>query len=94
MDERDRRAREIQDDIRSVLLEDWNPIGFPVPPDEYDAYIGRVYRLLAGGASEAEVARYLEALELRRVGVEVSRETLSEVAARLCAIDVRLERAP
>ncbi len=50
MPSRKQRAREIQDSIRQVLLHDWDPIGVadePAAQDEYDAYVGGVYRLLA-----------------------------------------------
>lgn len=53
------RAREIQESIRLVLLHDWDPIGVqnePAAQDEYDSYVGGVYRLLASGATEQQVA--------------------------------------
>lgn len=88
MDARNRRAREIQEDIRTVLLRDWNPIGFDVPSDEYDAYIGGVYRLLSDGAPIAEIAAHLA--QAMQVGVDVSAESLHEVATKLREIDVGL----
>ncbi len=91
MDIRDRRAREIQDKIRAVLLEDWSPIGVPVPRDEYDGYIGSVYRLLYQKATVSEVAEHLASVEDREMGFQVSPESLSEVAAKLREIDVRLD---
>jgi hypothetical protein len=94
MDPRDIRAREIENEIRTVLYEDWNPIGFAgvLPRDEYDTYIGGVYRLLAKGASVTEVADHLASIELREIGFEVTAEALHEVAAKLCKMDVRLDR--
>jgi|SoiMethySBSTD1v2_1073268.scaffolds.fasta_scaffold488199_1 hypothetical protein len=43
-------ARDIQDRISRILFEDWNSIGFKddLPSDEYDSYIGGVYRLPPG----------------------------------------------
>lgn len=90
MDARRRRAREIQEEIRSVFLREWNPIGFDVPRDEYDAYIGGVYRLLSQGARTADIAEHLASVEFREIGFEVSAESLHEVAAKLGEIDVGL----
>ncbi|HBR56248.1 MAG TPA: hypothetical protein DEA22_02055, partial [Blastocatellia bacterium] len=44
------RALEIYDSIRQVLLREWDPIGVANEPgleNEYDGYIGPVYRMLA-----------------------------------------------
>jgi hypothetical protein len=64
MDERARRSREIQDRIGRILYEDWDPLGLRgvAPSDEYDSYIGGVYRMLAASASCELVAahRYQE----------------------------------
>ena len=92
MDARDRRAQEIQDKIRTVLLENWNPIGSPVPVDEYDGYVGGIYRLLFNKATVSEVAEHLASVEDHQMGFQVSPESLSEVAAKLCEIDVRLDQ--
>jgi hypothetical protein len=43
-----RRAKAIQESIREILLRDWDPIGVndvPEAQDEYDSYVGGVYRL-------------------------------------------------
>jgi hypothetical protein len=55
MDQREHRGRDIQDRIGRILYEDWDPLGLRgvAPSDEYDSYIGGVYRLLA----RAQVAR-------------------------------------
>ena len=53
MHSRDKRAREVQNAIREVLIREWDPIHIqdvPEAQDEYDGYVGGVYRLLAGGA--------------------------------------------
>jgi hypothetical protein len=51
----------IQDEIRSVLNTDWDPIGVVGDGinDEYDMYIGRIYSLLLSGASEQAIAEHL-----------------------------------
>jgi hypothetical protein len=44
------------DAIRQVLRHEWNPIGFPVPLDEYDSYIGTIHSMIKAGASTQELA--------------------------------------
>jgi hypothetical protein len=48
----------IQDEICSVLNANWDPVGVVGDgiEDEYDMYIGRIYSLLATGASEQAIA--------------------------------------
>ena len=93
MDRRDERAREIQDSIREVLIRDWDPIhveGIPEAQDEYDAYVGGVYHLLASGASEFAIAGHLASVERESMGFSTSAEALLPVARRLRQLDVRL----
>jgi hypothetical protein len=43
-------------------LNTWDPIGVrdnPNAQDEYDSYVGRLYELLVGNASDAELIDYL-----------------------------------
>lgn len=56
--------------IRDLLLRQWDPIGInevPEAADEYDSYIGGVYDLLEQGASEADIANHLRAIEVDRM---------------------------
>jgi hypothetical protein len=71
MDEKERRAREIQDQIGRVLYEEWDPLGLRgvAPSDEYDSYVGGVYRLLATGASWEQVAEHLAEIERGPLGL-------------------------
>jgi hypothetical protein len=60
----------IQDQIRSVLNTDWDPIGVADSVyDEYDGYIGRIYSLLIQGVSEKTIAEHLLSIERERVGL-------------------------
>ena len=96
---RERRAREIQSQIAEILLPDWDPIGVadvPQARDEYDSYVGGVYRVLASGGSLAEIEAHLRDIEVRMMGLDkatheadVARAT---AAGKLAALDVRLER--
>ena len=93
-DTRDKKAAEIQDGIRQVLLHDWNPIAFPVPDDEYDAYVAPVYRILVGSRSEQELCEYL--FRTARDTIGVASDTVGHfelgrpVARKLLEFDVRL----
>jgi hypothetical protein len=93
MEDRNRRAREIQDPIRAILYEDWAPFGFieDLPRDEYDAYIGAVYRLLASGANEVQVAEHLAEVERGSFGyTEASAARNLNAAKKLCQLSVYL----
>jgi|SRR5438128_5344846 len=90
-----RRAREIQAAIGKVLLQDWDPIGIrdvPEAQDEYDGYVGGVYRLLASGASPHDVATHLSTIESGRMGYTQAKPSdLLPVAEKLCRLSVRLQ---
>ncbi|MCY3002414.1 MAG: hypothetical protein NTV21_11480 [Planctomycetota bacterium] len=93
-----RRAREITLEIRTILLRDWDPIEVgevPEGQDEYDGYVGRVYRLLTSRPSREEVVEYLRQVESTRMGLHAGPERLrriAEVAEKLLAVDLRLNR--
>lgn len=92
MDARKRRGLEIQDAIRQVLLQKWNPIGIDgLPCDEYDSYIAGVWRLLVSGASVRQLAEHLASVEKEYFGLETSPERLIPVAEKPCRTDVRLD---
>jgi hypothetical protein len=92
-DSRNKRAAEIQDSIRRILYQEWDPIGVSgsAPEDEYDSYIAPVYRILCGSRSEQELAEFLFRTERDIVGVwSESPERLQPVARRLLELDVSL----
>ena len=90
------RGREVMQLIREALMRDWDPIGvadIPEAADEYDSYIGSVYRILAGSRSEDELVEFLRHTEIETMGLGgASRERLREVARKLLALDVRIEK--
>ena len=93
MTSREERAQEIQQQIREVLLRHWDPIGVAEEPqaqDEYDSYVGGVYRLLAGGARPSAVAQHLARIEAEQMGFGTAADKLLLVAEKLCALDVKL----
>jgi hypothetical protein len=91
-----KRAQEIQVAIGQILLQEWDPIGIreePEAQDEYESYVGGVYRLLAEGASPETVAEHLYLIEAEQMGYTQAKPVdLLPIAQRLCALDVRLER--
>ena len=76
------------------MLQDWDPIGVsdvPEAQDEYNAYVGGVYRLLASKASEDEIVEHLFKIERDTMGLPaVDREGLRAVARKLMGLNVSL----
>jgi hypothetical protein len=88
-----RRAEEIQESIRGVLYERWDPIGIcgEWPRNEYDAYIGGVYRILAGSRSESDLLNYLFHAETKAMGFPPPPlENLQPVVRELLKLNVAL----
>ena len=93
MSTRSRKAKEFQEAIRQVLLHDWDPIGvsdIPEAHDEYDSYVGGIYRLLASGASEYQIIERLYNLETVSMGLPGGRARLKGVAEKLSELGVAL----
>jgi hypothetical protein len=86
----------IQDEIRSVLNTDWDPIGVVGDGinDEYDGYIGRIYSLLMSGASEQAIAGHLRSIEVDHMGLAgTSMDELLKAATKLLKLQLpRLQR--
>jgi len=57
------RTNAAADDRSIILVQGWDPLGPDNGPeisdDEYDAYLGPTYRLIALGASEHDIAEHL-----------------------------------
>lgn len=100
-DQRTDRAKQIQSNIRDVLLREWDPIGVrdvPEAQDEYDSYVGGVYRLLASNASADELVEHLDEIETAGMGLMAPGDPdraeriahLHHVATRLRSLNIRL----
>ena len=98
---RSERGREVMQTIRSALMRHWDPIGVadvPEAADEYDNYIGSVYRILAGSRSEDELVEFLFRTETETMGLgsasqkELHDERLHDVARRLLALNVTIDK--
>ncbi len=88
-----RRGAEIHEAIRQILYQEWDPIGVSgsAPGDEYDAYVGPIYRILVGSRSERKLIDYLLLTERNIIGG--SRETaepLNRTAHKLMTLNVSL----
>jgi len=58
--------------------------------DEYNSYIGKIYRLLASKASEADIVELLYKIEKEEMGSSPDEERLRPVAAILFKLNVSL----
>ena len=89
------RAREIQEQIRQVLFYDWDPIGVQETTeaqDEYDSYIGGVYRLLVSSAQDEELVEHLYRIERETMGLGPrDKSGLLPVVQRLRTLNVALD---
>jgi|tagenome__1003787_1003787.scaffolds.fasta_scaffold20497959_2 hypothetical protein len=89
-----KRGIRIQDSIRQVLYNDWDPLGindYPSTVDEYDDYIAPIYRILVGSRSCDEVAETLRRLAIEKMGVSAGgTEKLDSVAKKLLRLDVMI----
>ena len=91
---KEKRAEEIVESIRIVLLRDWDPLGvqeIPEAQDEYDSYVGGLYGILSRSASADDVARYLLHIETDSMGLNSTAiESLRPVAEKLLTLNIKL----
>jgi hypothetical protein len=97
MSYREHKAADISDAIRQVLVRDWDPIGVmddhDWPRDEYDSYIGEIYRYLARGEPVEFIARHLCVIEEKLMGLgRIPESYRLQVAIKLKAINVALSQ--
>ena len=91
---RRQRVLQIQNAIREILLHQWDPIGVATvaeAQDEYDSYIGGIYRLIASGAGSERIAAHLADIARDEMGLYPSHAgELLRVARELARLDVTL----
>lgn len=97
MTDRKAQAKDTTEAIRQVLIRDWDPIGVMGDPewprDEYDTYIGVIYRSLASGESAEFIAGQLSSIEETMMGFRnVQESSRLSVARKLKALDVSLQK--
>jgi hypothetical protein len=79
---------QILQEMRAVFNTAWDPIGVAGEvSDEYDAYAGVIYSMLAHGSTDAEIAERLLRIEVDSIGLQASSlEHRLEVVQRLRAL--------
>ncbi len=86
MDYYQNRARVLQNKIKMVLLNEWDPIGvrdIPEANDEYDAYVANIYKMLISHKSIHEICDYLWEVETKYMGLIGSKKNTINIAKRL-----------
>lgn len=85
-----------EDELRAILMREWDPIGvadISEVADEYDDYVLHIGSMLADGTDEAEIAEYLR--ESREITIGVGSDSASGPSfedtrtAQLCATAYR-----
>jgi hypothetical protein len=74
-------------EIRNVLLVDWDPLNVSDNPnlaDEYDSYIPEILTLLSKGVSAMEIERFLKGVEAD-LGINPEPERSRRAAVRLAS---------
>jgi len=78
--------RGIKGRIRTILMEEWDPIGvsdIPEAADEYDSYLGGIYELIARGADTEEIGSYLRTIEVEQIELVIPDSQRIRAAASL-----------
>ena len=78
-------------DIRKILLAEWDPIGVrdvPQAQNEYDRYIPQLTRMLMAAEPASALAAYLLAVEMKAMGLSGNRERAQKVSEKLRGISL------
>jgi len=84
-------SRRIRGEIRRVLMTVWDPIGVKDEPnaqDEYDSYLGGVFGLLTGGASDDRISEHLWRIVTERMELPVKKEDMQSTVSALRQIQL------
>ncbi len=78
-------------EINTILFRDWDPIGVNDEPqceDEYESYVGGIYRLVVGDADCFKLAEHLARIETESIGLEKpdKEERCRRIAEQLLAL--------
>ncbi len=87
-------SRRIRAEIRRVLMTVWDPIGIrnePNAQDEYDGYLGGVFALLTGGASDDQINEHLLRIVIERMGLPAKKEDMQGTVSALRQIQLPQE---
>ena len=87
------RAQQMHNAIREALLREWDPIGIsdvPEAQDEYDSYVGNLYKLLIAKRPVHEIFAHLWWIETEHMGLTGDRQATEHFATRLAKIPTEL----
>ena len=81
-----REIRQRSTELNALLCE-WYPIGVGPdgPRDEYECLVGPLLTMLQSGATQDEIASYLETELVEHIGLEPNRYRIAAAASRVCA---------
>ena len=68
-----------------ALVNEWNPIGFELPPDEVDCLLKPLLGKLRSGCNEEFVARFLEEWLDDHLGLSSAARRAKAFAPKVCA---------
>ncbi|MEX0841366.1 MAG: hypothetical protein WEC82_05710 [Xanthobacteraceae bacterium] len=77
---------QLHQEVRKILLTEWDPIALrnvPQAQDEYDQYATRIAQMVISRRSIVELSEYLLHLETSVLGLEANRERARAVAEKL-----------
>lgn len=81
------KSKEIITDVRSVLINDWDPLGIGNNSnlkDEYDGYIGTIIQILLQKSSIESIFLFLKKVENEEMGIQNSdMKSLYDIATKL-----------
>jgi hypothetical protein len=83
------QARIYHNAIRQILLKEWDPIGvseIQEAQDEYDSYVGEIYKMLISRKPKHEIFDYLWWLETEHMGLTGNRQATEHFAERLAKL--------
>lgn len=87
-------SRRIRAEIRRVLMTVWDPIGVrdePNAQDEYASYLGGVFALLTGGASDDQITEHLFGIVTERMELPAKKEDMQSTVSALRQIQLPQE---
>ena len=90
------KAKHYHSLIQEILLKEGDPIGvshIPEAQDEYNAYVGEVYRLLSRRATQREIFDYLWWVETQHMSLCGDRQRTEKIAEKLANLVAEIEAA-
>jgi hypothetical protein len=79
----------IMNEIKTILLKEWDPIGIqsiPEAQDEYDSYIFSIYKLIQLKKSEEELFNYLWWIKTEHMGLPGNKQHTKTIVHKLIKI--------